>query len=73
MAQSGNWFMNLIMWYIGNIILSIWGEIGSLLAIFGMQQMAMDGSVDAVTSFAFPDMTEVYLGEFNLVTSDLLE
>jgi hypothetical protein len=51
----------------------IWEYIGQLLAIFGMQQMALDGVSDVVTSFIFPDMTEVYLGEYNLIQPTLLD
>ena len=57
MAQSGNWFPNIINWFIGYILGGLWVAIGSILSIFGMWQMSADSVFSAFDQFKMPSVT----------------
>ena len=67
MAQSGNWFPNLINWFIGTIIGVLWMYIGAILSIFGMWQLSADSVLSALDQFKMPSVTGAqYKKAFNV-------
>ena len=57
MAQSGNWFPNLLNWFIGYFISILWFYVGYILSIFGMWQISHDGVAGALEQFKPSDNT----------------
>ena len=58
MAQSGNWFPNLLNWFIGYFISALWLGIGQILALFGMWQMPHDAIISAMTQFKPTELSD---------------
>lgn len=56
MAQSGNWFGNLINWLIGYIIFYVWNIFAPLFGLFGLWQVPLDGLSSVYESFAPSDV-----------------
>ena len=66
--KQGNWFGNMIMWWIGGIILGFWAWLGAILSLFGAWQVGADGILQTITDLK-GDMIEIkddYLGEASL-------
>ena len=67
MAQSGNWFMNVLNWYIGYIIAYFWMYIGQILSLFTLWQMPHDGVAQAFEQFKPVDLsTSMYTTSMTL-------
>ena len=68
MAQSGNWFGNLINHTIGMILGGLWAFIGSLLSIFGLWQMSADGVLGMIKDFKMADVKTTYSRKLTIST-----
>ena len=60
MAQSGNWFGNIIFWYCGNFALSLWYDLGFILSIGGFWQYSIDNAILAVKTFRYPESQKLF-------------
>ena len=48
---SGNFVGNLINWYIGQIIMAIYYEVGVLFGLFGIWSFGHDGLINTANSW----------------------
>jgi len=66
MAQSGNWFGNLFMWFIGAWIMYVWNAIYFWLNILGLWQMSLDTTMEIYKTLAPPDLSDMYTSSMSV-------
>ena len=64
--DDGDWFTNLIFWWIGQLVFSIVGWIGQILALFTDWQWGYDNIVALIPEFSPPGLGTAWEGDMKL-------
>ena len=61
-----DWFMNMINWWIGGMIITIWMYIGQVCSLFTLWDIGHGGVMDTVEQWKMPGVSDTYKGDMKL-------
>ena len=61
-----DWFMNMINWWIGGMIMYFWNWIGQILSLFTMWDFGHTGVMDTIEQWRMPGISDTYKGNMKL-------